>query len=101
MNNQKNQRRMSDQNKQNEISQSVSTDWLNAGDVPPSGKMYVITWPHDHETLKAGDVGTIIENSVLENVFRRESDMTLHPLKDGMGQYVHLTEASNEKLSDS
>jgi hypothetical protein len=29
MNNQKNQRRMSDQNKQNEISQSVSTDWLD------------------------------------------------------------------------
>jgi hypothetical protein len=79
--------------------QNGGSDWLNAGDVPPSGKMYVITWPHDHETLKAGDVGTIIENSVLENVFRRESDMTLHPLKDGMGQYVHLTEASNETRS--
>lgn len=71
--------------------------WLDAGSVAPSMKRYRIIWPHNHKTLRAGDVVVMTETPRYENLLLREPDMTLHGLQDDSDQYVHMVEASNEK----
>ncbi len=63
---------------------------LDAGNVPPSLRRYRITIPHDHETLRTGDVVVMTETPSLDNLLLRESDMTLHNLRDKSDQYVHM-----------
>lgn len=58
-------------------------------------KRYRITHPHDHKTLRPGDVVVMTETPTYENLLLRELDMTLHRLQDGSDQYVHMVEASN------
>jgi len=72
-----------------------STRLLDAGSIPASDRRYVVTWPHDHKTLKAGDVVVMTETPQVHNLLLRLADMTLHGLTDEHDQYVHLDEASN------
>lgn len=74
-----------------------ASPWLDAGSVAPSTKRYRINWPHNHKTLRAGDVVVMTQTPRLENMLLRESDMTLHVLQDDSDQYVHMVEASNDK----
>jgi hypothetical protein len=68
---------------------------MNAGQIPPSMKRYIITDAHNHATLRCGDVVVMTETpTAFENVFIREPDMTLHSLRDDNDQYVHLSEAN-------
>ena len=71
--------------------------WLDAGGIAPSMTRYRVTWPHEHKTLRAGDVVVMTETPSLENMLLREPDMTLHRLQDDGGQYVHMVEASNDQ----
>lgn len=64
--------------------------WLDAGAVAPSMKRYRITWPHEHKTLRVGDVVEMIETPLREHMLLRFPDMTEHRLQDDSGQYVHL-----------
>lgn len=66
--------------------------WLDAGLVPQSMRRYRITYPHDHKSLRAGDVVVMTRYSAYGNLLLRESDMTLHRLQDNRDQYVHMVE---------
>ena len=68
---------------------------LDAGSVEVSDRRYVVTWPHEHNTLKAGDVVVMVVTPQARNLLLRLADMTLHSLEDGYDQYVHLDESSN------
>lgn len=63
---------------------------ISAGNVSPSTRRYEVTYPHDHKTLKIGDVVVMAETPKLENVLIRLTDMTLHRICDDSEQYVHL-----------
>ncbi len=68
---------------------------MNAGQVAPSMRRYLITDAHDHKTLRCGDVVVMSETPrTLENLFIREPDMTLHELQDESSQYVHVSEVT-------
>lgn len=67
----------------------------DAGSISPSPKLFVITYAHDHKTLKAGDIVAIVESPQGFNYLFR-SDHTLHNLSDGHDQYVHLEELPNQ-----
>ena len=75
----------------------MTRETLDAGSVPPSRKRYVITWPHDHATLAAGDIVVLVETPLQQNLLVRISDMTLHCLKDSQEQYVHLIELDDNE----
>ena len=75
----------------------AAAPWLDAGSVAPSMKRYRIIWPHNHKTLRAGDVVVMTETPRLENMLLREPDMTLHVLQDDSDQYVHMVETPNDQ----
>lgn len=89
-----------DRAEHNDGSQVRSKACLDAGQIPASMKRYVVTWTHNHKTLKTGDVVVMTEDREFRNWLLREPDMTLHSLQDESGQYVHLGEASNGLMSD-
>jgi hypothetical protein len=63
---------------------------LHAGDVPPSQKVYVVTYTHGHESLVLNDRVVMTETPEGNNVLLRTRDMTLHRLYGKGDQYVHL-----------
>ena len=77
-----------------------SDDLLDAGSVTASDIRYVVTIPHNHKTLKSGDVVVMTETPMRHNLLIRISDMTLHRLTDEYDQYVHLSESSNPSHHD-
>ncbi len=68
---------------------------LDAGGLAASPKRYVVTWPHEHKSLKAGDVVVMVETPKFDFFLLRESDMTLHGLTGNGDQYVHLAEVES------
>jgi hypothetical protein len=75
-----------------------SSDLLDAGSVCGSSKRYVVTWPHEHKTLKLGDVVVMVVTPRNDNLLLREIDMTLHGIKDEYDQYIHLAEVEAANL---
>lgn len=73
-------------------------EWLDAGSIEPSCKRYVVTYPHGHKYLKAGDVVVMVENPYADNYLLRESDMTLHHLRGQSDQYIHLVEVKGSNV---
>ncbi|MFA5635707.1 MAG: hypothetical protein WC977_07355 [Anaerovoracaceae bacterium] len=86
----------------------ASNALLDAGAIVPSTMRYTVTNPHDHDTLKAGDVVVLVADHLINYFLLRTEDMTLHSLKDGGDQYVHLSSnptadrraTENEKAHD-
>jgi hypothetical protein len=72
--------------------EAIDNNETDAGSVGASSQRYIVTNRHDHGTLKLDDVVVIIEapDSCLFNYLIRVDDITLHPLKDDHGQYVHI-----------
>lgn len=71
------------------------TTLLDAGSIPPSPKHFIVTNPHGHDFLKAGDEVVLVADTTINYFLLRTADMTLHTLKDNADQYVHLEESSN------
>ena len=67
----------------------TTEEMLDAGSVPASRRRHVVTWAHNHKTLSRGDVVVMAVHRTMHYLIR-VSDMTLHGLEDGDGQYVHL-----------
>lgn len=68
---------------------------IDAGQIKPSEKRYRVTWPHDHQSLKIGDVVILVALPFNAPMLLREPDMTLHNAFDGNRQYVHIEEVEN------
>lgn len=68
---------------------------IDSGDVGPSQKTYRVTWPHDHETLKTGDLVRIVLDPSKNTLILRVDDSSLHPVQDKHKQYVHLEEVAS------
>jgi len=62
---------------------------FDAGDVSPGDQEYVVAFVHEHDSLEVGDMVRVREFGIT-NVIVRSSDGTIHSVKDGAGQYVHL-----------
>lgn len=63
---------------------------MHAGSISPSSNKYLVSDPHDHRSLKHGDIVVLSESPGRHNLIIRLSDMSLHQLKDEYDQYVHL-----------
>lgn len=64
----------------------------DSGSIGVDGKIYVVTYTHDHDTLKVGDHVTMGCLGKEYAAIVRITDHTLHAIKDSHGQYVHLEE---------
>ena len=62
----------------------------HAGEIIATNLRWTITNPHAHASLQHGDVVVMVCAPDHEHWLLRESDMTLHCLKDSNGQFVHL-----------
>lgn len=63
---------------------------LRAGMIAPGDKFYIVAVAWKHRTLRIGDVVKMIHTD--ENYFIRASDLTVHKLADGEGNYVLAVE---------
>jgi hypothetical protein len=66
---------------------------IDAGEVCPSAKVYRVSWAHNHDTLRNEDLVIMVEGPKSTLLLYRPLDATLHDLKDGYDQYVHLEDA--------
>lgn len=64
-------------------------DETDAGSVAPGDQRYIVTYLHDHKTLRKGDV-VVMREFRSENVLVRVADGSVHALADDIAQYVHL-----------
>ena len=66
---------------------------IQSGNLPFSPRKYVVSDPHEHDTLRLGDLVSVACHEYdMAFYLYRHRDGTLHLLADGSDQYVHVEE---------